>query len=91
MEATLHDYAKDVIFRAKVHGNNPFTLSKHPLDLKTLKVSVGNVALIGNTGSSSDQWIYDANNNTVTINWDMINTSQLSISDRISIEYRVSR
>ncbi|MBM4317131.1 MAG: tandem-95 repeat protein [Deltaproteobacteria bacterium] len=91
MERTLHDYAKDVIFRAKVHGNNPFTLSKRPLDLKTLKVSVGNVALIGNTGSSTDQWTYEANSNAVTINWDMINTSQLSISDRISIEYRVSR
>jgi hypothetical protein len=91
MEKTLHDYAKDVIFRAKVHGNNPFTLSKKPIETKTIKVAIGNVVLTGNTGSSTDQWSYDGANNVVTINWDMINTSQLNISDRITIEYRVSR
>lgn len=91
MEETLHDYARDVIFRAKVHGNNPFKLSKRPLDSKTLKVSIGNVALAGNTGSATDQWSYDSSNNVVTINWDTINTSQLNIADRITIEYRVSR
>ncbi len=91
MEQTLHDYAKDVIFRAKVHGHNPFTLSKQPLSTKTIKVSIGNVSLAGNTGSNTDQWSYEASSNAVTINWDTIDTSKLSISDRIVIEYRVSR
>ncbi len=91
MEATMHDYAKDVIFRAKIHGNNPFTLSKRPLDIKTIKVSLGNVPLAGNSGSNSDQWNYEPSSNVVTLRWDLIDTSQLNTGDRITIEYRVSR
>ncbi|MFM8315697.1 MAG: hypothetical protein ACKOA8_15560, partial [Deltaproteobacteria bacterium] len=91
METTLHDYARDVIFRAKVLGHNPFPLSKKPLDVKTMKVSVGNVPLFGNTGSSTDQWTYNAGENAVTLNWSLIDTSKLSLSDKVLIEYRVSR
>lgn len=91
MEATLHDYARDVIFRAKVYGNNPHKLSKRPLDSQTLKVSLGNLPLIGNTGSADDQWSYDSTNNVVIIDWDMIDASQLNSPNRITIEYRVSR
>ena len=87
----MHDYAKDVIFRAKIHGNNPFTLSKRPLDIKTIKVLLGNVPLAGNSGSNSDQWNYEPSSNVVTLRWDLIDTSQLNTGDRITIEYRVSR
>ena len=86
----LEDYAKKVIFRAYVHAKNRVKLSKAPMDLSTLKVSVAGIELKGNTGSVDDKWKYDASTNEVIIYWYLIDQGQLKPGDEIRIEYRVS-
>lgn len=86
----LEDHAKKTIFRAYVHAKNRVKLSKTPIDLKTLKLTVAGIEIKGNTGGTEDQWRYDAATNEIVIFWYLIDQGQLKPGDQIQIEYRVS-
>lgn len=90
MSATLHDYAKRVIFRAFVHAKGRLKLEKTPIETQTIKVWVGNVLLPGNTGAVSDKWRYDGSTNEIILYWHLIDQGQINPGDKIKIEYRVS-
>ncbi len=90
MQTALEDYAKWVIFRAFVHGNRVFTLTKQPTEIHTIRVSLKGVALVGNTGNATDKWRYHAASNSIEIYWENIDLGTLVPGDRISILYRVS-
>lgn len=90
MPAYLKDYASRVIFRAYVHGKNRIKLSANPIQTNTMTLTIGNVAIPGNTGAASDKWTYDAATNEVVINWQAIDQGQIKPGDQIRIKFRVS-
>lgn len=90
MPKTLSDYAQRIVFRAYVHAKARVKLTKTPIDATTVKLTIGNVAIPGNTGAATDKWSYDAQTNEVVIKWNLIDQGQIKPGDLIRIEYRVS-
>lgn len=89
-KGALTDFAQKIIFRAYVHAKTRTKLSKVPLTLTGMKVTIGGVVIPGGTGGVDDQWSYDASSNEVIIKWHLIDEGQLKPGDKLEIEYRVS-
>jgi hypothetical protein len=88
--ADMQDFAQQVIFRAYVYAKHRIKLSHTPTDPtgNGITVSIGSTILNGNTGSSTDQWSYDASTNEVVLNWQNIDFSIVHPGDMISIKYQ---
>lgn len=91
MRKIMEDYAAFVIDRAKVHGKSRYQLTKPPNETSSMKVSVNNVLIPGNTGGETDKWYYDNATNEVVFRWYLIDVGQLKSGLPIVIEYRISR
>ncbi len=91
MEQALTDYANRIIFRAYVHSKNHIKLSKTPIQVtNSMRVTLGDVQLPGNTGSATDVWYYNESANEVMIRWWLLDQGQVKPGDKLKIEYRVS-
>ncbi len=93
MKSILEEYARSVIFRAYVHAKSRLPLSQKPILPHTMKLTIGGVAIPGNTGAPTDQWYFDGTNEPgdVVIHWYLIDVGQIKPTDQIVVEYRISR
>jgi Putative Ig domain len=90
LQTVLADYAAKVIFRANVTAKTTIALTPPPIDLTSIKVSIGGTSIPGNTGSSTDKWYFDSATNSVVFRWYLIDLSTIKPGQMISISYRVS-
>ena len=88
MRKVLQDYAQKVIFRAYVTAKHRIKLSKTPVDVKAITLTIGNNAIAGNTGAASDKWYYDAATNEVVVRWNLFDMSTIKAGDMIVISYK---
>lgn len=90
MDSILRDFADRIAFRAFAQAKQKIPLTKVPLQPSTIKLSIGGIAIPGNTGGADDKWTYDAAKNEIQIRWWLLDMSQWKPGDQIRIEYRVS-
>ena len=80
----LADYAQRIAFRAVVHAHKRVKLSKTPLDVASIKVTLDGKVL------PAADYSYDATTNELVLRWDLMNQGQMSPGDALLISYRVS-